>query len=199
MAAPARRPYRAAMAHAAPTGALMTAEEFERLASGDGYRDELSRGRLIREPNPGAVHGRVQLRLGGRLERHVAEHELGYVTAESGYILERHPDTVRGPDLAFVSRERYGDALPSRWPEFAPDLVVEILSPSDRFSGVAEKVAQYVGAGTRLAWVIDPAERTAVVHRRTGDVRVLTEAEALDGEDVLPGFRCALAEILDPA
>ncbi len=185
------------MAHRDPVAPLLSVEAYARLPDDPRWRDELSRGRLVREPGPGHEHGRIQVRLGGRLERFVAEQQLGYVTVESGFVLERDPDTVRGPDVAFVARERYGDRLPTRWPEFAPDLAVEILSPSDRLSRMVEKVAQYLGAGTRLVWLIDPAERIAVIYRSATAVRVLREDEELEGEDVVPGFRCPLAELLD--
>jgi Uma2 family endonuclease len=185
------------MAKRVPSEGLMTLEEYERLPSDDGWKDELSRGRLVREPGPGHEHGRVQVNLATFLNRFVREHALGYIVAESGFVLERHPDTVRGPDVAFVSRERYGDMPPRQWAEFAPDLAVEVLSPSDRPSRMAEKVAQYFGAGTRLVWLIDPEDRTAVVYRTLADIRLLTEDEDLDGGDVLPGFSCRLAELFD--
>jgi len=175
----------------------MTLEEYARLPDDDFYRDELSRGRLVREPGPGQEHGRVQAMLGGLLARYAREHGLGYVVSESGFILERHPDTVRGPDVAFVARGRYGDTPPRRWAEFAPDLAVEILSPSDRPARMAEKVAQYFGAGTRTVWLIDPEERIAVVHASPTAVRVLREGEELDGGEVIPGFRCRLADLFD--
>ena len=133
------------MTDAPSTDRLLIAEEYACLPDDDGYRDELSRGRLVREPQPQARPGRVQLSTGAELRRFVKQHGLGYVTVESGYILERGPDTVRGPDVAFVSRDRYSEDLPRGWPEFGPDLVVEILSPSDRLSRMAVKVAQDLG------------------------------------------------------
>ncbi len=194
---PSNRPSSPARSEPPSARALLTAEEYACLPDEDGYRDELSRGRLVREPQPQAPHGRVQLNVGAELRLFVKQHGLGYVTVESGYILERNPDTVRGPDVAFVARERYGETLPERWPEFGPDLAVEVLSPSDRVSRMAEKVAQYFGAGTRLVWVIDPEERTATVFRSPIAVRVLGESDELDGEDVLPGFRIRVADVLD--
>lgn len=178
--------------------ALLTAEEYALLEDDDLYRDELVRGHVVREPRPQSRHGRVQLNIAAELHAFVKQHDLGFVTMESGFILERQPDTVRGPDVAFVSRDRYGERLPDHWPEYGPDLVVEVLSPSDRLSRVAAKVAQYLAAGTRLVWVIDPDDRTAIVYRSVRDIGLLRETDELDGEDVLPGFRCALNEVLDP-
>jgi Uma2 family endonuclease len=78
----------------------------------------------------------------------------------------------------------------------APDLAVEVLSPNDRPEDVLEKVGERLGVGTRLVWVIDPETRTAVVYRSLTDVRVIGEADALDGEDVVPGFSCPLRTVL---
>ncbi len=175
----------------------MTLEEYVALPDDDRYRDELSRGRLVREPGPGQEHGRVQARLVEVLGAYVREQRLGYVVSESSFVLERHPDTVRGPDVAFVARARYGVAPPKGYAEFPPDLAVEVLSPSDRPARIAEKVAQYFAAGTRIVWLIDPADRTALVYASATDVRVLRAGEVLDGDDVVPGFRCALDDLLD--
>ncbi len=178
---------------------LLTAEEFAQLPEEDGfYRYELVRGRVVREPGPGWPHGRLASRLHVRLATFVEERGLGYIVLETGYIVERGPDTVRGPDVSFVSRARLGDKHPEVYPELGPDLAVEVLSPSNRPREMAEKLAQYFSAGTRLAWVIDPKRRTAKVYRPGRDVRVLHEQDELDGEDVVPGFRCRLADVLEP-
>ncbi len=177
---------------------LLTAEEFAQLPEDDHYREELVRGRVVREPNPGWPHGWVQSRLNVRLATFVEAHGLGDVVLESGFIVERGPDTVRGPDVSFVSRERLGDRHPEVYAELGPDLAVEILSPSNRPGKIAEKLTHCFAAGTRLAWVIDPKRRTTKVYRPGRDVRVLHEQDELDGEDVVPGFRCRLADVLEP-
>ncbi len=182
-----------------PIERLLTAEEYARLPEDDRYRDELVRGRVVREPSPGWPHGRVQSRLFARLNAFVDARQLGYAGVETGFIVERGPDTVRGPDVYFVSRERLGDAHPDPYPEFGPDLAVEVLSPSNRRAETAEKLRHYFAAGTSLAWVIDPRKRTARVHRPDGTMRLLRAADELQGEDVLPGFRCRLADVLEPA
>ncbi|MGQ0560876.1 MAG: Uma2 family endonuclease [Gemmatimonadota bacterium] len=185
------------MAHREPVQPLITAEEYARLPDDPLWRDELLRGRLVREPRPGAEHGRIQVQMASLLNAHVRAHDLGYVAVESGFKLERDPDTVRGPDVSFVARERYGAVLPRKWPEFAPDLAVEILSPSDRAGRMAEKIAQYFGAGTRMVWLIDPADRIVIVHKAAGEVRVLRDEEHVIGGDVVPGFRCVLSDLFD--
>ncbi len=178
---------------------LLTAEEYARLPETPGYRDELVRGRVVREPSPGWPHSRVQSELHQRLANFVGEHRLGYAGVEAGFKVEHNPDTVRGPDVYFVSRQRLGPEEPELYPEVGPDLAVEVLSPSNRPGEMAEKLAHYFAAGTRLAWVIDPKRRTAKIYRPGRAVRVLHEQDELDGEDVLPGFRCRLADVLEPA
>jgi len=103
---------------------------------------------------------------------------------------------VRAPDLAFVRRERLPEAIPTGFPEFAPDLVVEVLSPDDRPGEVLAKVGDWLDSGVRLVWVIDPARRIARVYRQDGSQASLGEDEQLDGEDVLVGFSCTLAAVL---
>ena len=115
---------------------------------------------------------------------------------DTGFLIERDPDTVRAPDVAFVSAARTPEIGRRGYVPFAPDLAVEILSPGDRPSEVLEKVAAWLGAGTRLVWVIDPDRGNARVHRADGSTSIVPEDGALDGEDVLPGFNCPLAEVL---
>jgi Uma2 family endonuclease len=98
--------------------------------------------------------------------------------------------------MAFVRRERLPDPEPTGFPDLAPDLVVEVLSPGDRPGEVLGKVADWLSAETRLVWVVDPERRLARVYRHDGTEAVVTAESALDGEDVLPGFRCSLASIL---
>jgi Uma2 family endonuclease len=118
------------------------------------------------------------------------------VYAETGFKLASDPDTVRGPDMAFIRTERLPDPEPVGFPDFAPDLVVEVLSPGDRPGAVLAKVADWLSAGTRLVWVLDPSRRVARVYRDDGTEEVLTADQALAGEDVVPGFSCPIAEIL---
>jgi Uma2 family endonuclease len=172
----------------------MTAEELFELQD-DGLRHELVEGELRTMAPAGFDHGRVALRIGARILAHVEEQLLGEVlAAETGFVLARDPDTVRAPDVAFVASERA--PLGTRgFPELAPDLVVEVVSPSDRASEVASKAAMWIDAGVRLVWVVDPQARLAAVHHPGGLVTVLREDGVLDGEDVLPGFRLPLTTV----
>ena len=174
----------------------MTAEELL-LTHLPDKRVELVRGVLVvREPT-GFRHGAVSARLTRLLADHVDAHRLGCVlTAQTGFQLATAPDTVRGPDVAFVSHERLPDPEPAGYAALAPDLVVEVLSPGDRPGETLAKVADWVNAGTRLVWVVDPVRRQTHVYRQDGSEALMAEDRALDGEDVVPGFSCALKEIL---
>jgi Uma2 family endonuclease len=125
----------------------------------------------------------------------VLRYGLGRVTGEQGgFRLQRNPDVVRAPDVAFVQLSRVVDTGRGYF-EGGPDLAVEVLSPSDRYSAVSRKVAQYLAAGTRLVWVVDPFNRTVAVYRANGEVIELPEDGVLDGEDIVPGFRLSLTAI----
>jgi Uma2 family endonuclease len=171
----------------------MTAEKFFGLVVPDG-RAELVRGEVVPMSFPGGEHGVIAVRVAARLLSFVEANALGFVTAETGFILERDPDTVRGPDVAFVSYERLGGQAPPKkfWP-FAPDLAVEVISPSQRPKGVREKVRSWFAAGTRQVWLLYPATRTIYVLSSPTDVQILGPDATLLGGDLLPGFSCPVA------
>jgi Uma2 family endonuclease len=175
---------------------LMTAEELL-YASVPNKRTELVRGVLIVREPAGYNHGRVTMNLTLRLGSHVEGAGSGQlVAAETGFTLSRAPDTVRAPDIAFVRRERLPDPVAKGFPELAPDLVVEVLSPDDRPGETLAKVGDWLEAGARLVWVIDPERRRARIYRKDGSEVSIAEDEVLSGEDVLPGFTCRLASVL---
>jgi Uma2 family endonuclease len=167
----------------------------------DGQKYERVDGELRVSP-AGARHGAISLRLAARLLAFVTERKLGHVLDSStGFRwpsrLADRPDNVRSPDVSFVAVGRFPDERePVGFPALAPDLAVEVLSPDDRRSEVLEKVGEYLDNGTRLVWVIDPDKRTAAIYRSVTDVRVIAEPDALDGEDVVPGFACTLKDVL---
>lgn len=163
----------------------------------DGFRYELVQGDLIRMSPAGDEHGRVTMNLAGPLHRHVLANKLGVVyAAETGFKLESDPDTVRAPDIAFVSNERLAaTGTPRSYRECAPDLAVEVVSPGDTVAGVDAKVGQWLDAGARMVWIVSPKRRTVTVyHPPIGSV-VLTEMDTLNGSDVVPGFKIAVAEL----
>ncbi|OLC76135.1 MAG: hypothetical protein AUH78_07445 [Gemmatimonadetes bacterium 13_1_40CM_4_69_8] len=174
--------------------ALMTADELLHVYLPDKHV-ELVKGVLVVRELPGLRHGRVALDLALRLDAHVRAAALGRVYPEVGFKLASDPDTVRGPDIAFISRDRLPDPEPAGFADLAPDLVVEVLSPGDRPAAVLAKVADWLSAGTRLVWVMDPARRLARVYRDDGTEQILTVDESLDGGEVVPGFSCLLREI----
>lgn len=142
----------------------------------------------------------IAVRFAARLVIFADDHGLGEVTgADGGYVLGRDPDTVLAPDGAFVRAERLPSAAEQEhFAPVVPDLVVEVVSPSDSMTKVDDKVTRYLAAGVWLVWVFHPRWRTVTVRRPNQPARVLGETDELDGEDVLPGFRLAVSEIFRP-
>jgi Uma2 family endonuclease len=174
----------------------MTADELWQLPR-EGQRHELVRGELRTMPPSGFEHAVRVVNLTVPLARHVQEHHLGVVVrAETGFILARDPDTVRAPDIAFVRQDRLPAAgNPHGFWDGAPDLAVEVVSPGDTFAEVEEKVEEWLTAGTRMVWVVNPRRRTATVYRSRSQIAILTENESLDGHDVVPGFRSRVGDM----
>jgi Uma2 family endonuclease len=150
--------------------------------------------------NPaGNIHGRIAVRVTWRLAQHVEENRLGTVyAAETGFRLSNNPDTVRAPDVAFVSQARVEAVgqVEGFWPE-APDLAVEVVSPGDSYAEVEEKVFAWLDAGTKMVVVVNPRQRSATVYKSPTDIVALTEADILAGGDVVPGFELAVREIFE--
>ena len=177
------------------TRALVTAEELARMPN--DTRRELVEGE-IRELSPtGGIHGLVAGNFQTLVGAFVRQHRLGFTgTAEVGYLLARNPDTVRVPDVSFVSRERIPETgIPEGFWSFAPDLAIEVLSPTDSAEEVLEKVEMYLAAGTRMVWVASPRARSITVYTPGGGARVLHEGDELEGGDVLPDFSVPVEEI----
>ena len=145
----------------------------------------------------GGRRGRVAHRVGLVIGNHVLDRGLGRVfAAETGFLLRRDPDTVRAPDVAFVSGERLGTGeIPAGFLEMAPDLAVEVVSPGDSATAVQAKVDDWLAAGTRLVWVVDPGARSVTVHRPAGAAAVVPEAGTLDGAPVFPDFRVRVRDL----
>jgi Uma2 family endonuclease len=187
---------------------LMTAEELAALPE-DGYCYELVDGRLVRMPPPGWQHGSVGWRFDIAFGSHVLQHSLGVVTrAETGFRVSPpgEPHTVLGADLAFVRKERLPDpiaALRQTYLDLAPDLVMEVASPSQYRPELGAKARLWVAVGTRLVWVVWPQAECIDVWRRLPDrlldspVATLHAGDFLDGFDVVPGFQYAVAEFFE--
>ncbi len=175
---------------------IVTADELLRLAS-DGYRYELVRGELQMMSPSGDEHGVVTAALTGLLISFVRQHALGAVfAAETGFQLERDPDTVLAADIAFVERQRIAaTGLSGKFWQGEPDLVVEVKSPGDR---AGAKTQSWLAHGASQVWLVDPQKRTVTVYHRDGRVVVLSEADVLEGGDVVPGFACPVRKIFPP-
>jgi Uma2 family endonuclease len=166
-----------------------TAADLLRMHAPDGTRYELVAGELRTMTPPGLRHGVVVTDVAMLLHAHASARDLGRVIGgDTGYWLSRDPDTVRAPDVAFISKGRLPRPLPPGFGELAPDLVVEVRSPSESRNDIAEKLADYRQAGVRLMWVIEPASHTVTVYRGDGTAQTLAAHEVLDGGEVLPGF-----------
>jgi Uma2 family endonuclease len=187
-----------AVLETAPPG-LMTADELLRLPMGRGERYELVEGELITMSPAGPLHGRIAVRIGGRLDQHVYAKKLGEVYgAETGFTLQRNPDTVRAPDASFVSAARVKKAgkVKGFFPG-APDLAVEVVSPNDTAEDVQEKIDEYFAAGTLLVWVIYPQTQKVVVFKSARESVVLGVSDTLEGGEVAPGFACPVGELFE--
>ena len=172
---------------------LMTAEELIDLPD-DGHRYELVKGVLLTMSPPGEEHGKVSATIIFLLKSFVQAKKLGTVYAESGFKLEADPDTVLAPDAAFIGSDRAGTA--SKGYRFgAPDLAVEVISPSERKSKVEQKTEQWLSLGTRAVWLISPQSRTVEVILANSQRTVFTETDELVDDLVVPGFRVPVAEI----
>lgn len=168
----------------------------EQLLAANLQRCELIEGELVMMSPAGFDHGRFASRIVAALENHVARSGLGVVTtAEAGFQLAHDPDTVRAPDVAFVRADRFPTGGVKGFFQGAPDIAVEVVSPSDRASEVAAKVRDWLQAGCSVVWVVDPENRAVTVHGSRKEIAVLAEADALTGGDVLPGFSMPLVRI----
>jgi len=173
------------------TKTLLTVEQFEQL-SDDGMRHELDEGELVSMPPPLGRHGIIQTKTASILMNFVMPRSLGWVFVETGFRLSR--DTVRGPDVSFVRAERAAALdLDSRF-ECAPDLAVEVISPSETASDIAHKVRQYLRAGA-LVWVLYPNDKTVHVFEPSKNGRILEAEDLLEAPTLLPGFSVRVSEL----
>ena len=177
---------------------LLTADELLRLYS-EGVKWELIREVLCETVAAGVEHGQIAVNVASELLSFVRPRRLGTVVAsDTGFWLERDPDTVREPDVALISAKRLPlDARVRGYGEFPPDLVVEIVSPSDTLPAVNDKAVMWLSFGVALAWVVNPETRTVDVHQAGSPVVTLYEDGTLEGGGVLPGFALPVKEIFE--
>ncbi|HLM57936.1 MAG TPA: Uma2 family endonuclease [Pyrinomonadaceae bacterium] len=164
---------------------------------GHYWRLELVRGEVRRMSLTGGMHGYICSEINAELRNFVKAHDLGIAFgAETGFPVERNPDSVLGPDCAFVSKERLkGVENFDKHVPFAPDIAVEVLSPSNTVREMEEKIDLYFGAGSRTVWIISPKRRTVSVYTSPFEVRILREGDTLEGGDVLPSFSYELSKL----
>ncbi|MEX2236103.1 MAG: Uma2 family endonuclease [Dehalococcoidia bacterium] len=178
---------------------LLTAEDLQTMPD-DGQRYELVKGELRAMPPAFGNHGRVAGRITRLINAFDPEGRLGEAfLADTGFKVETQPDSVRAPDIAYVIAGRADEADESAYPAMAPDLAVEVLSASNSASEMAEKVEQFLAAGCRLVWLVNRIRRTVTVWVPGETARVLHEDDEIDGGDVIPGFRCRVADFFPPA
>lgn len=149
---------------------------------------------------PSGRHGMLALRIGARLQQWAEAGGRGVVCVESGFVLARNPDTVRAPDVAFVAAAHIpATGVPEGFWEQAPDLAVEMVSPSETAEDVREKVRDFLSAAARLVWEVHPRTREVLAHRApTGAIQALSDDDLLEAPDVLPGFSWRVADIFAP-
>lgn len=188
------KPHNSELPSTQPT--LLTAEDLWKQTD-DGYRYELVKGVIHRMPPAGFEHGIRASEIGSLLTVHAKKHKLGYVCcAETGFKISQNPDTVRAPDAAFVRQAAIDEkGIPKGYWEGAPDLAVEVISPSDTYTEVDEKVDEWLDAGCAMVWVINPRRETVAVYRSPEDMTVLHGDDILEGGDVIEGFACQVRDI----
>jgi Uma2 family endonuclease len=183
----------------ATTKKLMTAEEFFDWVHQPEQANrwfELVRGEVIELPAPTKPHGFVCASVARLLGNYTIQRSKGYVTTnDSGVVLERDPDTVRGPDVAVYEDADTFAELHPKYGEVPPRLAVEVLSPNDRAGKVLRKITDYLTHGVDLVWLIDPEDRTVTVHQPNRSPSLVKEGQELTGEDVLPGLRVPVADL----
>jgi Uma2 family endonuclease len=177
----------------------MTAEEFQEWANRPENQDrtcELDRGEIVEMPTPGEMHGVICSLIAHLLWKYVFQRKTGYVCSnDTGLLVERDPDTLRGPDIMLFEEARSLEEMSRKFTQNIPRLVVEVLSPSDQLTRVNRRISQFLKRGVPLVWLVDPEVRSVTTYRSGKDHAVLDETEELTGEDVLPDFRCRVVDL----
>ena len=163
----------------------------------DGFRYELIEGELRKMTPAGSEHGFLSNELAWRLTEHVRRHDLGQVFgAETGFRIGRKPDTVLAPDVSFIRKDRIQVlGIPKEFFPEAPALVAEVVSPGDTAEELDDKMRRWINAGVEMGWVVYPRGRSITIYRSLTDIRLISSGDTLDGESVVPGFKCSVSEL----
>ncbi len=175
---------------------LLTSEEFYLFCCRSEGRYELVDGEVIELAPPNDEHGEIAVFIGTAFTNYSRPRGIGRARVETGYTLRTGPDTVRGPDVSFVFHPRV-EGRGSGFPTGAPDIAVEVVSPSDTAAEVARKVAEYLASGSQRVWVVYPSGRQVVIHCADGSVLSYDEGDVITDEELLPGFSLPLSEIFE--
>jgi len=178
------------------TKTLLTLADFQTLPWPDGVRYELDEGELVSMPFPTPFHNNVAGEIYIALRSFARSSLLGHVfPSDTGYVLSREQATVRGPDVSFVTAHRYRSIDLKRDIEGAPDLAIEVVSPSETAADLHKKIGQYLSAGSHLVWIVYPDSREIEVHDRNFSIRLFRENDTLVAPDLLPGFAIQVREL----
>ena len=174
----------------------MTADQFFEFCCRNDGRYELVDGKVVEMAPANEEHGAVALNIGTGFNLYSRQHGRGRATVETGHVLRHGPDTVRGPDVTFfLTGKDEWESLSNRFSAVAPDIAVEVFSPSNTAAEMGRKVAEYLAAGSRRVWVAYPSRRSVVVHRADGATITYTGDDTITDEDLLPGFSLPLSDI----
>jgi Uma2 family endonuclease len=176
---------------------LLTDDEFFDLPEPlDGSKLELVRGEVVSTPAPELQHGETKVHVGSAIKLFLRANKIGRVAMSSGFIVGRKPDTVRGPDISYYSKERLplGQEV-VKWHDQPADLCVEVISPSNTKKELRAKIKEYFFAGVRAVWVVDPEDRSVTILNAPDEGRTFYDDAALDGGTVLPGFACKVSDL----
>ncbi len=184
---------------AAVAATRLTAEEFWEWihrSENEGRLFELENGEVVEMPSPGELHGAICFLIIRLLGNYLFQRGKGYLcTNDTGLLVKRDPDNVRGPDVMLFDETRALDNLSRRVTDRIPKLVIEVLSPSDQLSKVNRRIIQYLKRGVPLVWLVDPDVRTVTVYRPGKELYLVDDTEELTGEDVLPDLRMRVADL----
>jgi Uma2 family endonuclease len=184
------------MKHTAISERLLTAEDL--LALGDRDPCELIDGRILPMAPTSDEHGGIELAIGSELRTFVRRGNLGRVmVGEVGIIIRRDPDRVRGADVVFVSRRTSGGPVRGSFLETAPELVVEIVSPTDTWAGLRQKIDDYFSIGVERVWIVEPDRRIISVFRSPTESTRLGTEDTLRGEGALLGFEMPVRAVFE--